>query len=159
MASSEVLPEISEKIREFIERNRVFYEVLPHYVVLEDRPPRANPISRRIQAGFDIDLYGVRTSPDSPPPPEYEPAFEMLRRTAEAILANSDGSCSIEVIPYPSTVILDTRMHFQALGMLRITITHSHGLDQPAGAAEQHALKEMEERLKSLGVRAGAMRA
>jgi hypothetical protein len=159
MAPNEVLPEISETIREFIERHRVSYEVLPHYVVLENRPPGANPTSRRIQAGFDIDVYGIKTSPESPPPPEYELAFEVLTRAAETILANTDDSCSIEVIPYASTVILDTRMHFQALGMLRITIKHSRGLDQPAGAAEQHALKEMEERLKRLGVRAGGMKA
>jgi hypothetical protein len=159
MAPNEVLPEIPGNIREFIERHLVSYEVSPHYVVLVDRPAGARPTSRRIQAGFDIDVYGIKTSPDSPPPPEYELAFEMLRRAAETTLANTDDSCSIEVIPYASTAILDPRMHFQALGMLRITITHSRGLDQPAGAAEQHALKEMEERLKSFGVRAGGMRA
>jgi hypothetical protein len=159
MAPNEVLPEISGNIREFIDRHRVSYEVLPHYVLLEYRPAGANPTSRRIQAGFDIDVYGIKTGPESPPTPEYELAFEMLTRAAETILAKTDDSCSIEVIPYTSTVILDTKMHFQALGMLRITITHSRGLDQPAGAAEQHALKEMEDRLKSLGVRAGGMRA
>ena len=159
MAPNKVLPEISGKIREFIERYRASYEVLPHYVVLENRPPGANPTSRRIQAGFDIDVYGIKTSPESAPPPEYELAFEMLRRAAETVLAITDDSCSMEVISYASTVILDPRMHFQALGMLRITIAHSRGLDQPAGAAEQHALKEMEERLKSFGVRAGGMRA
>lgn len=159
MAPNEVLPEVSGNILQFIEGHRVSYEVSPHYVILEDRPVRAGPITRRIQAGFDIDVYGIKTSPESLPPPEYELAFEMLQSAAETILANTGDSCSIEVIPYASTVILDTRMHFQALGMLRITITHSRGLDQPAGAVEQQALKEMEERLQSFGVRAGGMRA
>jgi hypothetical protein len=61
MAPNEVLPEISGNIREFIERHLVSYEVSPHYVVLKDRPAGAAPTSRRIQAGFDSDVYGIKT--------------------------------------------------------------------------------------------------
>jgi len=158
MALQEILPELSGKIRQLIEKHRACYEVTPHYVVLEERPVHAAPITRRIQAGFDIDIYGVRTSDESWPSPEYEFACEALKQLAETVLINARDSCSIEVIPYASTVILDTKMHFQRLGMHRITITHSSGLEA-FGAAEQHALKEIEEQLTALGIKAGGMRA
>jgi hypothetical protein len=39
--------------------------------------------------------------------------------------------------------------------MLRIRITHGRGLDQPAGAPEERALKEIQEQLHVLGVKPG----
>ena len=68
----------------------------------------------------------------------------------ETILANPGEACSVEVIPFPSVVVLDTKMHFQEEGMLRIRITQN-GL-QPAGEPEKRTLKKIKERLHDLGL-------
>jgi hypothetical protein len=57
----------------------------------------------------------------------------------------------VEVISFPSTVVLDTKRQFQEEGMLRIRITHN-GL-QPAAEAEERVLKEIKDRLHGLGLR------
>ncbi len=147
------MTEIPDSVRQAISTHRAFYDVSAHLIVLEERRPGAVPNTRRIQAGFDIDVYGAKTSNGSRPSPEYELGYGMLKRVTEAMLANMAGSCSIEVIPFRSTTILDTKNHFEPLDLIRIAITCNRGLDQPAGAAEQEALKAVEEQLNSLGIR------
>jgi len=152
MSPHEVLPAISENVRRLVEDHRAYYEVSAHYIVLEQRPAGAAPSARRIQAGFDIDVYGAKPSHEAGPAPEYELGYRLLRELAETIVVNTSKSCAIEAIPFRSTTILDTKNHFVPLAMIRITITQKRGLDQAAGPAEQHALQEMEENLKALGV-------
>ena len=61
-------------------------------------------------------------------------------------------SCSLEVIPFPSTAIIDSRNHGQVEAMIRIQISHERGLNQPAGSPEKRALEEVEKELNSLGI-------
>jgi len=58
----------------------------------------------------------------------------------------------VEVIPFPATVIANTKKHFRNEGMLRIRIMHI-GMGQPAGAPEERALVEIKQRLHDLGLR------
>jgi len=145
---------MSENVRELIDQYHPFHEVTPYYVVFEERPHGATAARRRIQAGFDIDVYGITASLEREPYSDYVLACTALQKVAETVLPHTSDRCSIEVIPFPSTVILDTRRHLQPKAMLRIRITHTRGLDQPAGASEEQALKEIEEQLRVLGVKA-----
>jgi hypothetical protein len=145
---------MAENVRELIEQYHPFYEVTQYYVEIEDRPHGATAARRRIQAGFDIDVYGITASLKREPYSDYVLACTALQKVVETVLHHTSDCCSIEVIPFPSTVILDARRHLQPEAMLRIRITHGRGLDQPAGASEERALKEIEEQLKVLGVKA-----
>ena len=50
----------SENVREIIESHHCFCEVSMYYIVSEDRTV-GRPVSvRRIQAGFEVDIYGVK---------------------------------------------------------------------------------------------------
>jgi len=131
---------MAEDIREVIEQHHAFYEVLPYYT------------AQRIQAGFDIDVYGIKMSREPEPGPDYRLAYAALKKLVETI--HTDESCSVEVIPFGSTVVIDIRRQFQQQGMLRIRITHK-GLDQPAGEPEERALKEIKDRFRDLGLRHG----
>ena len=71
----------------------------------------------------------------------------------------NNHACSIEVIPFGSTIVLDTRDHLQPMPMLRIRITHNRGVHEPAGTAEQEALKAVEAQLSNLGIIEGRSRA
>jgi len=136
-----------------IEDHQAFYEVAPYYVLFEERS--GGHSNRRIQGGFDVDLFGIVKGPAPQPSLEYELVYQALSRLAEAIRPYTSDGCSIEVISLASTVILDPRLHFQPEATLRIRIAHSRGLDQPAGPAEERTLQKLQEQLRSLGVKAG----
>ena len=146
------------EVRRVIEDHQAFYEVTPYYVLFEERPPGGHPSSRRIQAGFDVDVFGIVKGPAPVPSPEYELVYQALSRLADAIRPHTGDGCSIEVISLASTVVLDPKLHLQQEATLRITIAHSRGFGQPAGPAEERTLQKLQEELRALGVKAGGGR-
>ena len=87
----------------------------PHQIVLEERPAGAASSIRRIQSGFDVDVYGVKKSNESGGSLRYELGYRTLQQMADTIRAGAGDSCSIEAIPYRSTTVLDTKNHIEAL--------------------------------------------
>ena len=49
---------MSQNIHELIEQTYARYEVLPYYIVQEE----PHGTTKRIQAGFDIEVYGIKPS-------------------------------------------------------------------------------------------------
>src|SRR5271165_6256442 len=96
---------LSDNIRSLIEEHHAFYEVLPYYATVENEPPSHPAGIQRIQAGFNVDIYGVRTVDDEPVPPpaeEYELGWTALLKIAGTVSEYMADSCSLEVIPFPS---------------------------------------------------------
>jgi hypothetical protein len=144
-----------------IRKHQVFYEVSPYFVLLDLRNYGSPAVKRTVQAGFDVDLYGTAISHElslSDGDGQMRLALDGLRQAAEAILPNPSDSCAIQIIPFETTLILDTRHYLQPQALLRIRITHCRGLDQPAGPLESLTLKDVEEKLLALGVQAGGAR-
>src|SRR5262249_26309776 len=48
-----------EKLREFLLQHGARYEVSPYYVLLDVRTFGVPPVQRKVQAGFDLDLYAT----------------------------------------------------------------------------------------------------
>jgi len=138
---------MSENIHELVEQHDAFYQVLPYYILQEEPTQRT---TKRIQAGFDIDVYGIKASHEQHPGRDYVLGYLALEKLVEVLLLHTAGSCSVEVIPFPSTVVFDAKRQFQEEGMLRIRIMHKSL--QPAGETEERALKEIKERLHELGL-------
>jgi hypothetical protein len=151
MLQKEVLMNLSE-VRTLIQQHQAFYEVRPNYVVVQTPEQNGAYASRRVQAGFEVDIYGVNFEHKLPPAAEYSFAYASLQEVVQAILPHTADLCSLEVIPLPSSSVIDARRRMQWLGMLRIRITHGRGLEQPAGPSEERALKELEARLQELGI-------
>jgi hypothetical protein len=146
---------MADDIISLVKEHRAFYEVSPYYVEVEERPVGRPVTARRIQAGFNVDVYGVRTEDNKlamPQAHEYALGYAELQRLAEKVSQHATDSCSLEVSQFPSTAIIDSRHRGQVEAMIRITISHFRGLDQPAGLPEQRALEEVERELKSLGI-------
>jgi hypothetical protein len=142
-----------EDIRRLFEEHHAFYEVLPYYVVV--RAADGGLSMRRIHAGFDLDIYGESPNNTLVVPgadPDYTSAYAELQKMAGELSPHMTDYCSVEVLEFPSTVFFDLRHHAKAEGLLRIRISHSRGLDQPAGPPEERALQETEKQLKSLGL-------
>jgi hypothetical protein len=146
---------MSKSVRELIQQYQAFCEVAPYYVVFEERPSSGAITKQRILAGFDIDVYGVKSGLEPGPLSDYALGCAAFREVAQTVTSEKGDSCSIEVIPFASTVILDTRRHFQPEGMIRIRITHARGIGQPAGEPEEKAMKAIVTQLNDLGVSSG----
>ena len=145
---------MSDNFPSLIKQYHAFYEVSPYYLVLEERPVGLPAKTRRVQAGFNVDLYGVRqedNEPALPPPHDYAVGYAELQEIAERVSQHATDCCTLEVIPFPSTAIIDSRHRGQVEAMIRIRISHSPCSD-PAGPAEQRALDEVEKELRSRGV-------
>jgi hypothetical protein len=146
---------MSDNFPSLVKQYHAFYEVSPYYEELDERPVGRPATTRSVQAGFNVDVYGVRpedNEPAMPPPHEYALGYAELQKLAKRVSQHTTDSCSLEVIPFPSTAIIDARSHGQVEAMLRIRISHFRGLDQPAGPAEQRALEEVEKELKAVGI-------
>src|SRR5216683_2105141 len=120
-----------------IRKHQVFYEVSPYFVLLDLRNYGSPAVKRTVQAGFDVDLYGTAISHElslSDGDGQMRLALDGLRQAAEAILPNPSDSCAIQIIPFETTLILDTRHHLQpqaAVGTKRL-----EGLRCPWGQRE-----------------------
>ena len=143
---------MSENIHELIEQHHAFYQVLPYYIMVQImvQEERTHATTKRIRAGFDIDVYGIKPSHEQHPGRDYVLGYVALEKLVETILPHTGESCSVEVIRFPSTVVFDPKRQFQEEGMLRIRITHK--ALQPAGKPEERALKEIKDRLHDLGL-------
>jgi hypothetical protein len=144
---------MSEKLQKLIEAYHVFYEVSPYHVVIEEKHGSPAATRRIIQAGFNVDVHGLsnKIEWELPPPAEYAIACAEVRKVAEAIPHRS-SECSIEVIPFPATVVSEARRNFQSEAVLRIQISRLGPVDQRADMPEQHALEEIEKQLQGLGM-------
>ena len=146
---------MSDNIRSVVKERHAFYEVLPYYVVLDERHGSLPATTRRVQAGFDVDVYGGRTEDNKllkPESHEYSVSYAALQNIVENVSQLTSDSCSLEPIPFPSTVVIDVQDDAKVEAMLRIRISHFRGLDQPAGLPEQRALDEIEKQLNRLGI-------
>ena len=138
-----------------MERHHPRYEVHPYYVVLERRPVGAAPVDRRVQAGFEVELYGVVDKMQFPRfhDDEGRKVVEHFETVAKEIQSKTGhDSTTVEVIPSEESLVLDAQHDLQPELMLRIRISHGRGLDQPKGPAEEEALGAVRETLHQLGV-------
>lgn len=140
---------MTDNISSLVKQHHAFYEVLPYYIVVDEADT-----TRRVQAGFDVDIYGE--SPEKKliipgPDPDYTLGYFELQKIAEELSRHATDSCSLEVLRFSETVFFDLRRHAPE-ALLRIRISHCRGLHEPAGLPEQRALEELEKELESVGL-------
>jgi len=144
---------MSGNLHELIEKYHAYYEVLPYFVQVEEQHgSRKNRTKSRIQSGFDVDVHGVsdKDGMELPPQPDYLVGYSELKRIADVVSQSS--KCAIEVIPFPSAAVIDTSRRFRPQASIRIRISHTGDIEQPAGLPERRALEEIEKHLQSLGI-------
>jgi hypothetical protein len=140
-------------VRSFVKDHHAFYEVAPYYVLLHERKLDVT-VMRKVHAGFDVDVYGVGPEDPGlamPRRDEYALAYAVLRTLVADVSREYDDVCSLEIIAYPASVVLESRGYGKVKARLRIRVSH-WGLDQPAGMPEQQALEKLKTRLEALGV-------
>jgi hypothetical protein len=147
--------ESRDDAREIFQRHHARYEVSRYFVLLDVRTFGVPPTHRKIHAGFDVDVYGYfddHGSTLSFENGELRETSKELYAACQVAVGPAVGDSRIELIPDDETLVLDEQMHSEPEALVRIRITHSRGLDQPAGASEEKALDGVVRSLKSLGV-------
>ena len=136
-----------------VKKYRVFYEVSPYHVLIEEAHGSPTATRQIIQAGFEVDVCGLsdKDELELPPPDDYALGYARIKEIADTV-AQHASECSIEVIPFNSSVFSEGGANSRLKAVIRIQISH-RGIDQPVGPAEQHALEELERQLQGLGVR------
>jgi hypothetical protein len=142
-------------VRGVLDRHHVRYEVHPYYVVVDRRPPSGPPVDQRVQAGFDVDIFGTVDKMQLPRfhSEEGRSVVQYFEAVARDVQSKIGQHCTIEVIPCVDSLVLDTHEHLQPEVMLRIRISHDRGLDQPEGPPEEQALNAIRESLHELQVK------
>src|SRR5208283_2833553 len=134
---------MADSIGSLVKEHHAFYEVSPYYVEIEEGPGGLPATTPRVHAGFNVDVYGVRTNDDEPEPPpleKYTLGYAELQMMAERVYQHTSDTCFLEVIPFPFAIVDGRDGKVEA--MIRLRISHLRGLDQPAGPPEQRALEE-----------------
>jgi hypothetical protein len=142
--------ETTQNFRMLLVEHHAFYEVAPHYVVVDERRG-----TQRVQDGFDVFVYGVKNEHDESflsPPHSYALAYEGLQRIAERVATEISHSCAITVMPLPGTVVLNPRDDAKITAVLVVRIAR-WGTTEAAGPPETHALEAVEHALKAAGLK------
>jgi hypothetical protein len=143
-------------IKQVLERHHVRYEVQPYYTMLDMRPENGPETEKRVQAGYEVSLYGELLPGEHLPLDEIEDARTVAAWFAELareIQSKIGHQCTVELIRYPDSLVLDPRRHFEAEAMLQIRISHCRGLGEPKGPPEDQALAALREKLRELRVK------
>jgi hypothetical protein len=142
-------------VQQVLDRYHAFYEVRPYYMVLDEHPAGAPRIEQKVQAGFDVNLYGILQTCHFPVfhTAEGRLVLDYFGSVAREIQSTVGHECTVELMAETDSVVRDTRRHFQPEAMLRIRISHDRGLDQSAGPPEEQALKAIRNVLHELNVR------
>ena len=146
---------MSEDLSSLAAKHHAFYEVLPYYEMDDERQGGAS-VTTRVQTGFEVDIYGLKTKNELAPPgpdSDYAPAYAEVKKIAEEVAHHSGGHCSVEVIPSPSSAFLDAQDHTRVEARIQICISHLGDSGEAAGLPEQRALEELENQLRTRGIR------
>jgi hypothetical protein len=132
-------------------RTAIRHQVSPYYILLDERPLGAPPIQRRVQRGFDVDLYGSPINGDLHRDDELSRStLEDLIAVAKQVVPQSTNDSDVEVIPIDDALVMNPSKHFKGEAMLRIRISYSGALDQPAGPHEEAVVHAVIEKLEAL---------
>ena len=147
--------DVSKDARGLVKEHHAFYEVLPYYVLLDEKHGSLPATNVRTQIGFDVDIYGLHPGKEMTPPGsdlDYALSYAELQKIAEDVAHRTSDCCSLDLISFPSRIVLDARSNREARGMLRIRISPRRGLGQASGVAEEQVLKELEKQLHQVGL-------
>jgi len=137
--------------RELLGRTSIRHQVSPYYIFLDEHLLGTPPIQRRVQRGFDVDLYGSPLNGDLHRDDELlRSTLDDLTTVAEQILPQTADNSEIEVIPIEDTLVMNPSKHLKGEALLRIRISHGGALDQPAGPREEELAHAVIEKLEAL---------
>lgn len=146
-----------ERLREIACRHQVCYEVWPERSVSE---------GRAIPIGFELQLCGANTHSRAGGPNHPVPGCEHcvstygeLRQIAEWILPMEERPSRYEIGAFDHSLhIAPPKRRRRNEVVVTIHIMHRHDFNRPVDDCEDQCLKEMQQRLRELGIVEGMWR-
>jgi len=146
-----------ERLRGIACRHQVCYEVWPERSVLE---------GRAIRIGFELRLCGANahTSDDGldhevPGCTHCVQTYGELRQIAESILPRDERPSRYEIGAFDRALhVAPHSRHSRSEVMIPIHIMHRHDFNRDVDECEERCLKEMQQRLRELGIVEGMWR-
>jgi len=140
-----------ERLREIACSHQVCYEVWPERSVAE---------GRAIRIGFELQLCGANahTSADGPNHPvpgcaHCVSTYGELQQIAEWILPREERPSRYEIQAFDHSLhIAPKKRKSRSEVVLTIHIMHRHDFNRPVDDCEDRCLKEMQQRLRELGI-------
>ncbi len=108
---------------------------------------------RRVQVGFELDLYARLPDLSSQEESPMEALWQRLREIAESLPALLATGARIEVEPFEAADRLRPETGFAPEVMLQARLFHAADYFAPVGEADRQQLKLLEGRLSALGLR------
>jgi hypothetical protein len=140
-----------EHLREIARRHQVCYEVWPEWSVAEER---------KIQIGFELQLCGTNPhdsgdGSDHPVPgcAHCVGTYGELRQIAEWILPREERPSRYEIGAFDHSLhIAPPKRRRRNEVLVSIHIMHRHDFNRAVDECENRCLKEMQQRLRELGI-------
>ena len=138
-----------QRLREIVVRHCVYYEVRRESVPLKDHSLQ--------EVGFRLELHGRHAAGSHPMPgcALCQEIYGGLREIAAWILPKEIRDSSYDLEAFDASLHYSHATKDPGSVQLGIDILHRSGFDRPVDACEVRCLREMEEKLKRLGVRRG----
>ena len=143
MITTEQSPSV---LRELVERFRVCWEIWPEHTCVG---------KERRQVGFQLELYGTHEPEVAHPEagcPACQRIFAALHAIADWILPKEKRPSTYKIGSYDQAIRYSPARGKRPDVTLSIKIIHREGYEAPVDACEARCLKEMEQRLRELGV-------
>lgn len=142
------IPADAASLRKLVKQHKVCWQVWPLHHVDTETGTRA--------IGYQLELLGTHHDPEHTPDPgcdECVKVYSALDRIARFIMPKEERDSVYRMGIFDHAMRFSPRRRFRKDVELVITIQHRTGLTDPVDACEIRCLREMEERLRSLGAR------
>ncbi len=144
-------PDDLEELRDIVGRHDVVYEVRRHEDVVKFREQ-----SKIVKDGFDLTLCGTHDHGHSRATPGCEicaDTYRDLEQIARWITPAEERPSLCRIQPFDAALYSVRTPNRRLEVELNIQIQHRRGWDEPIDECEKRCLTEMEQKLKTLGVR------
>jgi hypothetical protein len=160
MTGMDDLEPLHEDLRDLAERHKVVFEVHPVHAVAD---------GKRVQIGFDVQLYGThseavlehREPMPEPGCPRCQEVWNHLQELARAVLPPADRESDYRIDGYSGALSFDRKRRARS-GFDRpdvelvIEVRHRESYNRPADACEARCVQDMIAALRHLGVQEGS---
>ena len=138
-----------QRLREIAARHRVYYEIRREQVPLKDHTLQ--------EVGYRLELHGEHAAGSHPMPgcALCQEIYRGLREIAVWILPTEIRDSSYDLEAFDASLHYSHPTKDPGSVQLGIDILHRSGFDRPVDACEVRCLREMEEKLRRLGLRRG----
>ncbi len=125
-----------------------------HHVHFEVAPEVLYRATDRLKVGFEVRLSAVhaRGAHALPGCPKCRDLADDLRRIAEWVVPPEDRPTRYEIEPFHPALYESRVVPGADEVAIAIRLVHRDGYDQPIDACEERCLKEIRERLRTLGI-------